>query len=398
MDQARDHGGGPNCIIQYTAGIFHVPDLDRGPALLALGPHDHGQLHQVRVHPAHQADPLRVEDQPIVEFLGEVKVGPGCLVAHGVAALGVLRDPRKALGELPFVRGTGDHEGDWHESDSPVMIHHNTTGKEPLPVDRFGHGIPDRVGLGPSDHVRAQHGVLLMVVIVAVFWILIEYFVPVKLLQFHLFTHIPLALTLIVYLYRIDIADMSGYLAYLRRGIVGVSILLIGADIIQLLTMAPEPQLFRSLLKTVEVSVLYVFVVQFARYYRMSPAQSVVKLDFIKRATAQAVLALVLFFVSAPSVSAFSLTTRIGDQSTELKAGDRLYFDVEIKWPENDRRQDLRVEYQILSDGEVIASEKVLRAVETQASFLDYIVVPQNALEGIKELNVLIETYDQSLS
>ena len=248
------------------------------------------------------------------------------------------------------------------------------------------------------DHVRAQHGVLLMVVIVAVFWILIEYFVPVKLLQFHLFTHIPLALTLIVYLYRIDIADMSGYLAYLRRGIVGVSILLIGADIIQLLTMAPEPQLFRSLLKTVEVSVLYVFVVQFARYYRMSPAQSVVKLDFIKRATAQAVLALVLFFVSAPSVSAFSLTTRSGDQSTELKAGDRLYFDVEIKWPENDRRQDLRVEYQILSDGEVIASEKVLRAVETQASFLDYIVVPQNALEGIKELNVLIETYDQSLS
>ena len=97
-------------------------------------------------------------------------------------------------------------------------------------------------------------------------------------------------------------------------------------------------------------------------------------------------------------MSAFSLTTRIGDQSTELKAGDRLYFDVEIKWPENDRRQDLRVEYQILSDGEVIASEKVLRAVETQASFLDYIVVPQNALEGIKELNVLIETYDQSLS
>lgn len=105
-----------------------------------------------------------------------------------------------------------------------------------------------------------------------------------------------------------------------------------------------------------------------------------------------------LFFVGATHASAFSLTTRIGDQSTEVKAGDRIYFDVEIKWPENGKRQDLRVEYQILDEGNIIASEKVLRAVETQASFLDYIVVPQNAPPGIKELNVVIETYDKKLS
>ncbi|OGG62182.1 hypothetical protein A3C87_01160 [Candidatus Kaiserbacteria bacterium RIFCSPHIGHO2_02_FULL_49_34] len=245
--------------------------------------------------------------------------------------------------------------------------------------------------------IREQHGMLLMVIIIAAFWVLMEYFVPVKLLQFHLFTHIPLTLAVIAYLYRMNLIDMPRHLIYIRHSIVALSIILIGADFYQIVTMAPEPRLFRSLVKTAEVFALYTFVVQFARYYRMTEPASAFDLAPLKRVTAKAVVALLLFFVSAPSVSAFSLTTRIGDQSTELKAGDRLYFDVEIKWPENDRRQDLRVEYQILSEGTVIASEKVLRAVETQASFLDYIVVPQNATEGMKMLSVILETYDQSL-
>jgi len=102
-------------------------------------------------------------------------------------------------------------------------------------------------------------------------------------------------------------------------------------------------------------------------------------------------------FMAPSEAHAFSLTTRISDQTTELQAGDRLYCDVEIKWPENLRRQDLRVEYQILDGDQVIASEKVLRAVETQASFLDYIVVPTNTEPGLKRLNVILETYDESL-
>ncbi|OGG59901.1 hypothetical protein A3C89_03090 [Candidatus Kaiserbacteria bacterium RIFCSPHIGHO2_02_FULL_50_50] len=248
------------------------------------------------------------------------------------------------------------------------------------------------------DTIRAQHRTLLMVVVIAAFWIVMEYFVPVKLLQFHLYTHIPLILALIAYLYRIDLTDMPPSFMVLRRIIVVATLVPAGIDIVQISLMAQEPRLLRSLLKTIEVFGLYVFVVQFARHYRMQHEATIFNLTPVKRFATQAVVALMLFFVSAPSVGAFSLTTRIGDQSTELKAGDRLYFDVEIKWPENDRRQDLRVEYQILSDGQIIASEKVLRAVETQASFLDYIVVPQNALEGMKELNVFIETYDQSLS
>lgn len=94
------------------------------------------------------------------------------------------------------------------------------------------------------------------------------------------------------------------------------------------------------------------------------------------------------------SAHALNIAARISDQSTEVSGGDRLYFEVEIKYPENPRRKDLRVEYQILEGGDIIASEKVLRAVETQASFLDYIVVPKSTKKGIHDLNVIITDYE----
>ncbi|KKU86788.1 MAG: hypothetical protein UY16_C0048G0003 [Candidatus Gottesmanbacteria bacterium GW2011_GWA2_47_9] len=100
------------------------------------------------------------------------------------------------------------------------------------------------------------------------------------------------------------------------------------------------------------------------------------------------------FYIFIPRAYALNIAARISDQSTEIIGGDRLYFEVEIKYPENPRRKDLRIEYQIIENGELIASEKVLRAVETQASFLDYIVVPQSTKSGIKELNVIITDYE----
>ena len=103
---------------------------------------------------------------------------------------------------------------------------------------------------------------------------------------------------------------------------------------------------------------------------------------------------LVVCFIYPHSAYALNIAAHISDQSTEVIGGDRLYFEVEIKYPENPRRKDLRIEYQILDDGRVIDSEKVLRTVETQVSFLDYIVVPQSTKSGLKELNVIITDYE----
>lgn len=105
-------------------------------------------------------------------------------------------------------------------------------------------------------------------------------------------------------------------------------------------------------------------------------------------------LPLIMAVFYPPPAYALNIAARIGDQYTEVQGGDRLYFEVDIKYPENPRRKDLRIEYQIIEDGQMIASQKVLRAVETQASFLDYIVVPKSAKGGIHDLNVIITDYD----
>ncbi len=110
--------------------------------------------------------------------------------------------------------------------------------------------------------------------------------------------------------------------------------------------------------------------------------------------SAACVLSLTIVFSVFPlSARALSLSAYISDQSTEVSPGDRLYFDVEIKYPENSQRADLRLTYEIVENSNVIASEKVLRAVETQTSFLDYIVVPKNAKSGTHELKVIVEDY-----
>lgn len=106
------------------------------------------------------------------------------------------------------------------------------------------------------------------------------------------------------------------------------------------------------------------------------------------------VLCAVCIFAAFDKAEALSLETRIADNYTEVQAGDKVFFDVEIKYPENTRRRDLRIEYQIFDGNKMIASENVLRAVETQASFIDYMTVPNDATDGIKMLNVVIKTYE----
>lgn len=114
---------------------------------------------------------------------------------------------------------------------------------------------------------------------------------------------------------------------------------------------------------------------------------------------------LIVVIIVYPKFSyAINITVRIGDQYTEISGGDRLYFEVEIKYPENLKRKDLRLEYQIIEPAidagtsgntKIIASGKVLRVIETQTSFLDYIVVPKNAKAGVKELRVIVADYQE---
>ncbi len=85
-------------------------------------------------------------------------------------------------------------------------------------------------------------------------------------------------------------------------------------------------------------------------------------------------LILILGLLSLTFISALSVIVHVPEKYTDVVAGERFYFEIEVKYPENPSRKDLRLNYEILKDNEIIAQAKVLKAIETQASFMDFIL------------------------
>jgi hypothetical protein len=95
-------------------------------------------------------------------------------------------------------------------------------------------------------------------------------------------------------------------------------------------------------------------------------------------------------------VYAMTATINIPEKYSEVIAGEKVYFETEIKWPENDGRKDLKIEYSIKNqNGEEIAYLKVLKAIETQASFMDSISIPESTKPGIYKIYLNIMDYNE---
>ena len=102
------------------------------------------------------------------------------------------------------------------------------------------------------------------------------------------------------------------------------------------------------------------------------------------------------FFNAIEYASALSLSVNIPDKYSEVTAGDKFYFELVIKYPENLGRVDLRFEYKVFdSDESLIAQAKVLKAVETQASFIDSISIPSSVKNGVYFLEIKILDYSE---
>lgn len=98
--------------------------------------------------------------------------------------------------------------------------------------------------------------------------------------------------------------------------------------------------------------------------------------------------------VSVVNVSALSVAVHVPEKYNEVNAGDRFYFEISIKYPENPTRVDLRLEYEVVdANGNVITQAKALKAVETQASFLDFIVLPEEMEIGRHSIDVYVKDY-----
>ncbi len=104
---------------------------------------------------------------------------------------------------------------------------------------------------------------------------------------------------------------------------------------------------------------------------------------------------LVFNFISLTSVSALSIIVHVPEKYTDVNAGERFYFEIEVKYPENPSRKDLRLNYEIVDENNnLIAQSKVLKAIETQASFIDFIVIPESAKTGLHIIKVDVSDYE----
>lgn len=104
---------------------------------------------------------------------------------------------------------------------------------------------------------------------------------------------------------------------------------------------------------------------------------------------------LFLFVFSLSFSSSLSAVVHVPEKYTDVNAGERFYFEVSVKYPENPQRKDLRLTYEVLnSDGELVSQSKALKAIETQASFIDFLVIPESANSGLHTINVKIEDYE----
>jgi hypothetical protein len=99
--------------------------------------------------------------------------------------------------------------------------------------------------------------------------------------------------------------------------------------------------------------------------------------------------------VSLPGfASAISVKVNIPANYSEIKSGTDVYFETDIKWPENDGRKDLRIEYSVKGkNGNEVAYSKVLKAVETQASFMDNISIPVSVPPGMYKITANLNDY-----
>lgn len=94
--------------------------------------------------------------------------------------------------------------------------------------------------------------------------------------------------------------------------------------------------------------------------------------------------------------SAMTATINIPEKYSQVSAGEKVYFETEVKWPENIGRKDLRIEYSIKDGaGQEVAYLKVLKAIETQASFMDSISLPESINAGTYKVFLTMSDYKE---
>ena len=107
------------------------------------------------------------------------------------------------------------------------------------------------------------------------------------------------------------------------------------------------------------------------------------------------VFLIIAIILSVPSsVWALNAVVHIPEKYMDVQAGDRLYFQLDVKYPENPTRVDLRLNYDITDEyGKKVAEAQALKAIETQSSFMEFIVLPDSTGSGRHKINIALKDY-----
>ncbi|MGK0209667.1 MAG: hypothetical protein ACI83O_000949 [Patescibacteria group bacterium] len=97
--------------------------------------------------------------------------------------------------------------------------------------------------------------------------------------------------------------------------------------------------------------------------------------------------------ISSGLVSAFGASVSIPEKYGFVQPGERLYFEVSVKYPENPSRVDLNFGYTVTQNGEIVVKAKTIKAIETQMSFIDYVSIPEFADSGMSSIVISIDDF-----
>ena len=107
------------------------------------------------------------------------------------------------------------------------------------------------------------------------------------------------------------------------------------------------------------------------------------------------VMILIIIFISLDPIFALNIGIHVPEKYAEIMAGQRIYFEVDLKYPENPSRKDIGLEYDIVNkEGEIIVQSKIIKAIETQASFIDFIVIPGGTATGRYDIILQVTDYN----
>lgn len=92
------------------------------------------------------------------------------------------------------------------------------------------------------------------------------------------------------------------------------------------------------------------------------------------------------------------ISVSIPEKYQEIIAGDTLNFQIQLENPLQAGREDIILEYSIKKNDILVNYKKELKAIETQASFLSTIQVPEETLPGIYDLVVEVNSNNSATS